>query len=322
MAGGPPINIRVLLEGEEEIVGSSLGEYLRENSEQLASDFVLIWDGGFAPQDNPALVTGMRGILHIQLDAIGASQDLHSGTYGGVAPNPLNTLARVVADLKDRQGKIKIQGFYDRVRPLPSAELREWKTSASYTKLLRSTMDVPTLEGEAGYSPLARQWARPTLDVHGWAGGFSGEGVKSIIPSRATAKLSMRLVPDQDPEEIFRSLDRQIKRLRTGGVRISVTKLAEARPVTLEANHKAAGVARTAFQQAFDQDVKLVRSGGTIPAVLDFKESLNAQIVVSGLAQPQNGHHAPNERLSLNHFHKGTEMLLRFIYGLQSAAGD
>ena len=315
-AGGPPINIRFLIEGEEEITGESLGNYARQNAERLHTDWVLVWDGGFSEDGHPALTVGLRGILYVELEAVGAGIDLHSGTFGGVAPNALNTLAHVVSQLKGRDGRITIPGFYDRVRPPSAAELEHWKRPVEYADRVMALSHSTALEGELDYPPLLRQWARPTLDVHGITGGFTGEGVKTVIPSRGMAKVSMRLVPDQDPQEILRSLEEYVHEISTPGVKISVRKLGATRPVLIDADHEGAKAAMVAFEEAFGREARLVRSGGSIPVAIDLQEALKAPMIGSGLPEADSAPHSPNEHYNLDHYHRGIEMLIRFIYGL------
>jgi acetylornithine deacetylase/succinyl-diaminopimelate desuccinylase-like protein len=315
-AGGPPVNVRFLIEGEEEITGEALGHYVREHAERLATDWVLVWDGGFGEDGSPSLTLGLRGILYVQLEAVGPGIDLHSGVYGGVAPNPLNTLAHVISSLKGRDGRITIPGFYDRVRPPTESELEQWQRPADYGDTLKGLTQSGALEGEADYPLLVRQWARPTLDVHGIQGGFVGEGVKTVIPSRGMAKISMRLVPDQDPSEILPNLKRYVAELTTPGVRIEVRQLGATRPCLIGADNAAATAAIEAFETAFGRKPRFVRSGGSIPVAIDLQEALKAPMVSSGLPEADSAPHSPNERYSLDHYHRGIEMLIRFMYAL------
>ncbi|HKF75921.1 MAG TPA: M20/M25/M40 family metallo-hydrolase [Candidatus Dormibacteraeota bacterium] len=315
-AGGPPVNVRFLVEGEEEITGQALGTYVRENAERLRTDHVLVWDGGFTEEGEPTLVTGLRGILYVELEATGPSIDLHSGVFGGVAPNPLNTLARVLAELKGRDGRVTIPGFYDDVRSPSEAELRAWERPAGYAELLQRMTGARALEGEAEYSLTERQWSRPTLDVHGFSGGFTGDGVKTVIPALARAKVSMRLVPDQDPDRVSDRLLPYLEDLTTPGVAIEVRRLGATRPVLCGADHAGARAASAAFAAAFGAPARLVRQGGSVPVAIDFQEALGAQMVISGLAEADCAAHSPDEKLSLDHYHRGIEMLLHYLYGL------
>jgi acetylornithine deacetylase/succinyl-diaminopimelate desuccinylase-like protein len=317
-AGGPPVNVRFLIEGEEEITGEALGHYVRANADRLRTDWVLVWDGGFTEDGDPALTVGLRGILYVELEAVGPGIDLHSGIYGGVAPNPLNTLAHVISALKGKDGRITIPGFYDRVRRLTAEELKPLERPAEYDETIKRLTQSRALEGEAQYAPLLRQWVRPTLDVHGIIGGFTGEGEKTVIPSRGMAKVSMRLVPDQDPEKILSNLEKYVDALTTPGVKVQVRRLGATRPVLCEADHAAAAAAMDAFDAAFGRRPRLVRSGGSIPVTIDLQEALRAPMVVSGLPEADSAAHSPNERYSLDHYHRGIEMLIRFMYALPS----
>jgi acetylornithine deacetylase/succinyl-diaminopimelate desuccinylase-like protein len=316
-AGGPPVNLRFLLEGEEEITGPSLPRYVRDNAARLATDAILVWDGGFAPDGRPQLVTGLRGILYVELEASGPAVDLHSGGYGGNAPNPLNTLARILGELKGRDGRVTIPGFYDGVREPSEAEMADWDRSPAFDETLRELMGASALEGEAGYSAAERAWARPTLDVNGFVGGFTGEGKKTVIPARGRAKVSMRLVPDQDPARILDSLSEYVDELTTPGVEVRVRLLGAAPPVLASADHPAARALAAAFEAAFGRPAARLRTGGSIPVAVDFQEALGAPMMVSGLPQPGAGAHSPNEHLSLDHYHRGTEALLRLMWSLR-----
>ncbi|HLH71340.1 MAG TPA: M20/M25/M40 family metallo-hydrolase [Candidatus Dormibacteraeota bacterium] len=320
-AGGPPINLRFLLEGEEEVTGPSLPRYVREHASSLGTDFVLVWDGSFAADGRPQLVTGLRGLLYVEIQATGASLDLHSGGFGGNAPNPLTTLARILGELKDRRGRVTIPGFYDAVRMPDEDEMADWDRSPAYGETLRRIMGARALEGEPEYSPAERNWARPTLDVNGFVGGFTGEGKKTVIPARCRAKVSMRLVPDQDPEAILDTLRAYVQELTTPGVEVSVKALGAARPVLVSADHVGARALSAAYQAAFGQPAARLRTGGSIPVVLDLQEALGAPMMVSGLSQPGAGAHGPNEHLSLDHFHRGTEALLRLMWSLGGRMG-
>lgn len=312
-AGGLPLNLRFLLEGEEEISGPSLPRYIADNAARLKSDFSLIWDTAFSTANKPLLVTGLRGMLYTQLDAEGASADLHSGSFGGVAPNPLNTLAHVVSALKGRDGRVTIPGFYDDVEEPSEEELKRLDRPADLEELLKHEMGVEVLEGEAGQDPSARIGYRPTLDVNGIIGGFTAEGIKTVIPARGSAKVSMRLVPRQDPDKILGALIAHVDGLTTPGVRISTRRLAGARPILLPGDHAAARATAAAFEAAFGETPVFAREGGTIPVAAAFEDHIGGQLVCSGIIQADSRPHSPNENLSLDHYHRGTEMLIHLL---------
>ena len=313
-AGGPPVNLRFLIEGEEEVSGESLKRYLRANGSKLKTDSVLIWDGGFDEADNPTLGTALRGILYVELHASGAAVDLHSGMYGGVAPNPINTLALVLGELKDRNGHITIPGFYDDVRRPSDEELADWKKKDEhYVRMIQKVTGARALEGESGFLGIERTGSRPTLDANGIIGGFTGVGEKTVIPARAMAKVSMRLVPDQDWKAILSSLEKYVNTLTTPGVEIKVKLLGSAPPVVCDVNHSAANALRSAYSEAFGKETALVRSGGSIPVSLDFQEAVGAPLMISGIPQADDAVHSPNEHLAIDHYHTGIEAIIRFI---------
>ena len=315
-AGGPPVNLRFLIEGEEEISGRSLPEYLRAHGSQLATDAVLVWDSGLDEEGHPTLATSLRGLLYVEIHAQGPAIDLHSGTFGGVAPNPINTLAQVIADLKGRDGRVTIPGFYDAVRPPSGEELVAWrKIDGRYTENVKRMIGSKELEGESGFLALERAGSRPTLDVNGILGGFTEEGQKTVIPAHAFAKVSMRLVPDQDPDEIFDALSDHVATLSTPGVELKVVKLSSAPPVTSGVDNPAARALREAFKAAFGKDTALIRVGGSIPVAVDFQQAVGAPVVISGIAQADSAIHSPNEHFVIENYHRGIEAVIRFICG-------
>lgn len=316
-AGGPPVNLRFLIEGEEEISGESLPRYLRANGSRLRTDAVLIWDGGFAEDGHPTMATTLRGLLYVELHARGPAVDLHSGSYGGVAPNPINTLARIVGELKDREGHVTIPGFYDGIVPPSGEELAEWKKKdPGYAETLMRLSGSRALEGEAGFLAMERTGSRPTLDANGIVGGFTGEGKKTVIPARASAKVSMRLVPNQDWRSILAALEKQVQELTTPGVEVKVEMLSAAPPVTCGVDHRPAQALRAAYQAAFGKTTAITRVGGSIPVAIDFQEAVGAPLVISGIPQADSAIHSPNERLTVDHYHGGIETVIRFICGL------
>ena len=312
--GGPPLNVRFLIEGEEEITGKSLPQYIRANGDRLKTDAVLIWDSGMDEDGNPTLAISLRGLLYTEIHASGAAVDLHSGSYGGVAPNPINTLARIVGALKDRDGHITIPGFYDAVLPPSSEELALWRPKdARYQEMAKLLSGIRVLEGELAYLALERTGSRPTLDANGMIGGFTDEGSKTVIAARAMAKISMRLVPDQDWEAIHAAFEKHVKALTTPGVDVEVKLLNAAPPVTCGVDHAPGRAIRAAFKEAFRRETALVRVGGSIPVSVDFQEALGAPLVISGIAQADCAIHSPNERLLVDNYHRGIEAVIRFI---------
>ncbi len=316
--GGPPLNLRFLIEGEEEVTGPSLPTFVKQNAARLQTDFLFIADGGFTAPGVPNLLTGLRGLLYTEIEAVGAAADLHSGIYGGVAPNPLNTLAHVISALKWRDGRVAIPGFYDDVRAADPEELAGWSRLPITEEEQKQAMGVRALEGESGFSPAERKWVRPTLDVHGIAGGFVEEGKKTVIPARARAKVSMRLVPDQDPARVLASMREYVAGLETPGVSLQVADLGQARPVRTGTDHPGVGAASRAFLAAFGAEPVLVREGGSIPVTVEFQEALEPRMLVTGFGLPGDALHSPNERMSLDQYHRGTEMVLHLMGELAS----
>ncbi len=315
--GGAPINLRFLLEGEEEITGPSLPQFLRERGSSLKTDSVLIWDSGMDEEGMPTLATSLRGLIYTELRATGPAVDLHSGTYGGIAPNPINTLARIVAELKDRDGRVTIPGFYDAVRDPSAAEAADWKRKDSdFTAEMLRLTGAKALEGEPDFTGLARAGARPTLDANGFVGGFTGKGAKTVIPSHAMAKVSMRLVPDQDWKAILASFKSHVQSLTTPGVQIEIEVIGSAPPVLCSVDHDAARALTAAYKAAFGKETALVRVGGSIPVAVDFQEAVGAPLVISGIAQADCAIHSPNEHLLIDNYHRGIEAVIRFICGL------
>ena len=313
-AGGPAVNVRFLIEGEEEGNSKVLPEFLEREAANLKTDFVLIDDGGFATEGHPAMFTGLRGIIYTEVEVTGPAVDLHSGGYGGAAPNPFNTLGHIIAGLKGRDGRINVPGIYDAVRKPSAEELASWQRLGITDELILGEVGAPALEGELEYPLLERLWARPTLDVHGVMGGFTDEGTKTVIPSRATAKVSLRLVPDQDPAAVFASFAAYCESLATPGTRVKVREIgAPAPPVLCGIDHAGARAAAAAFEAVWDTPVDYLRAGGSIPVSLDFQRALGAPLVITGFNQPDDRAHSPNERMSLAYFHRGVEFMLRYL---------
>jgi acetylornithine deacetylase/succinyl-diaminopimelate desuccinylase-like protein len=316
-AGGPPVNLRFLIEGEEEITGPSLPRYLRSHGASLKTDAVLIWDSGLDEFGHPTLATSLRGLLYTELHAKGPAVDLHSGTFGGVAPNPINTLARLIGELKDRHGRVTIPGFYDAVKPPSPEELAAWKkVDATYQENVKRVMGAKALEGEEQFLALERTGSRPTLDANGFIGGFTSKGAKTVIPAEATAKVSMRLVPDQDVKSILTAFEKRVRELTTPAVDITVEVIGSAPPVTSGVDHHAARVLRHAYKEAFGKETALIRVGGSIPVAVDFQEAVGAPLVISGIAQADSAIHSPNEHFVIDNYHRGIEAVIRFVCGL------
>jgi acetylornithine deacetylase/succinyl-diaminopimelate desuccinylase-like protein len=318
-AGGPPINLRFFYEGEEEITGVSLGEVLRERADALACDYLFIGDGEFDRPGVASILTGLRGVLQCQIEVRGAAVDLHSGLYGGVAPNALNSLTHILSGLKGPDGRVTVPGFYDDVRVPTPAERSQWPTNVDEDALRREVGSV-ALEGEAEFGLLERLWTRPTLDVHGIIGGYTDEGTKTVIPARAVAKLSMRLVPDQDPERLLSAFTKRVRELATPGVEVTVTGLGQSRAALFGVDHGGVAAAQEAFNASFGSPATLKRMGASIPVAADFQDALATKMIVSGFSLPGDNFHSPDEHFALGQLHGGVDMIVRFAYGLAERA--
>ncbi len=302
--GALPVNLKVLIEGEEEISGQHIERFVRANPARVRADAALIADSPMFAPGVPALCTGLRGLVYTEVEACGAAHDLHSGLYGGTAPNALNGLAAILAGLKDTYtGHVDIPGFYDRVEPPSEEERAAWaRLPFDEAAYLRDEVGSATLAGEREYGPLERLWARPTLDVHGLIGGFTGEGSKTVIPARGLAKVSMRLVPAQDPREIYDLFERRVHELCPPGIQATVRALGSGAPVSLPADTAAMRAAATALRETFDRPAALIRMGGSIPIVETFLSAAGTPSVLAGFGLPDDNLHAPNEKLYLPNF--------------------
>ena len=318
-AGRLPINVRLLLEGEEEVGGESIAKYVGENPVKLKADFALVSDTEMYAPDMPTLCVGLRGLVYTEVEARGAKVDLHSGMYGGVAPNPFVALAQIIAKLKDENGRILIPGFYDRVTKPSADELKSWKSLPfDEQEYLRNEVGSSELTGEPGYSVAERTWARPTLDVHGMPGGFTGAGAKTVIPGRGAAKISVRLVPDQRPDEIFNLFSKYVQSIVPRGIHINIRQLSSAPPMLIRTDNPYVQASKTAMKEVFGRDTVFIRSGGSIPVVADFEKHLHIPSVMMGFGLPDDNLHAPNEKFHIPNFYRGIESIIRFFQLLSS----
>jgi acetylornithine deacetylase/succinyl-diaminopimelate desuccinylase-like protein len=304
-AGSLPINVKVLIEGEEEIGGKNLEAYVAEQSDKLACDYVVISDTSqFAP-GLPAITYGLKGLAYFELIVRGAKVDLHSGMFGGAVANPLNALATILASLKGPDGRVLIDGFYDPVRPLEQWERDEFARLPFSEKDFQAKLGVPSLEGEAGYTTLERKWARPTCDVHGLYGGYSGEGPKTVLPCMAGAKLSFRLVSDQDPATVADLFRAHVKKVCPPGVTYEIQSHHGAPAVLVGIDSPGIRAASRAIEAGFGRPPVFMREGGSIPVVGLFKTHLGVDTLLVGWGQDDDNLHGPNEKFSLDDFHRG-----------------
>ncbi|HLK38108.1 MAG TPA: dipeptidase [Polyangiaceae bacterium] len=306
-AGRLPINLKLLVEGEEEIGSVNLAALMAERAQDLASDFVCVSDTAMFGRGLPSLCIGLRGLAYVEVTVHGPSMDLHSGTFGGGVTNPVNALSNMIASLIDDDGKITVPGFYDAVVPLTAAERAEIAGLPFDEGVWLRSTGAPATWGEKGYSTLERVWARPTLDCCGISGGFQGEGAKTIIPSRAVAKVSCRLVPQQEPDDIARKLGEHLRRIAPPGVRVAVETLHGARPYLAPTDHPVYEVAKRAFSKAFGKPTVFMREGGSIPFVRTIADATGKPCLLMGFGQPDENAHAPNEWLDLDNYHLGIQ---------------
>jgi acetylornithine deacetylase/succinyl-diaminopimelate desuccinylase-like protein len=315
-AGGGrlPVNVRVIVEGEEEVGGEGIAAFVREHPDELRADVALVSDSEMFAPDLPTLCVGLRGMIYTEIEARGARTDLHSGMYGGAAPNPLVALAQIIAQLKDAAGHILIPHFYDRVAAPSDAELKAWKALPFDEEHYRETeVGSTVLTGEAGFSVLERTWARPTLDVHGIAGGFTGAGAKTVIPARAVAKVSIRLVPEMTPAESFALFKAYVEAICPAGITLEVRLIHSGEPIVVSTDNPYVRAATSAMRAVFGKETVFVRGGGSIPIVGDFIRELGTPALLMGFGLPDDNLHAPNEKFHLANFHRGIESIVRFL---------
>ncbi len=317
VTGNLPVNVTILVEGEEEIGSPSLKPFLEEHSRELTADAAVISDGSQFARGTPAITYGLRGLAYFQIDAIGPRIDLHSGVYGGVVANPIQAVAEILAGLKNPDGTVAIPGFYDDVTDLEERERKEMASLPLDENVLKGYLGVEVLTGESGYCAQERKTARPTLDVNGIWGGFSGEGAKTVIPSKAGAKVSMRLVPNQSQERVKRLFHEHVNSLSTPGIKIQVTDLYGADPVMIRRDGPYVRAAERAISLGFGKKPVFIREGGSIPIVNYFKEIVGIEtVLLLGWGSPDDGAHSPNERFSLDDYHHGIRAAAALLHEL------
>ena len=312
--GELPVNVKFLIEGEEEVGGQMIADYVASNQERLAADAALVSDTAMYAPETPTICTGLRGMVYTEWLARGAESDLHSGLFGGVAPNAVFGLVELLAQCKDASGRVLIPGFYDRVQVPSAAEKASWdRIPFDEDSYRRTEVGASTLTGEPGYSVFERVGARPTFEVHGIPGGFMGPGAKTVIPASATAKVSARLVPDQNPEEILGLMQDFAAANAPAGIEVKV-RLIHTAPATLApTDHPAITTAARALGEVWGSETVFIRSGGSIPVVGDFQEHLGIPTALMGYGLPDDALHAPNEKFSLRNFHMGIASTARFL---------
>jgi acetylornithine deacetylase/succinyl-diaminopimelate desuccinylase-like protein len=312
--GKLPLNLKFLLEGEEEVGGISVAEYVEKNPEKLKADVALVSDTEMYAPGLPTLNIGLRGLVYMEIEARGPGRDLHSGLYGGAAPNAVFGLIELLSKAKDSGGRIQIPGIYDDVEA-PSAEEKESWTHLPFdeAEYLQSEVGSTALTGETQYSVFERTWARPTFEVHGIAGGFTGAGAKTVIPARAVAKVSIRLVPKQDPQKIVAAVEEFVRQNAPAGIQCEVRVLSAGPGLMVNPDHPAIRVAAKAFSDIYGKPTVFTRSGGSIPIVGDFANHVGIPTILMGFGLPDDGLHSPNEKYCIRNYFDGIRTIAHFF---------
>jgi len=318
--GRLPCNVKLIVEGEEELRADHLDSFLADQGELLACDVCVVSDSALYARDVPSIALSLRGMAALQLRVETGGSDLHSGMYGGVAPNALHALARLIATLHDREGRVTVEGFYDAVRPLPAEEIAEWSRLGFDEEELRLEIGAAKLIGGTEHAALERMWARPTLDIHGVWGGFQGEGVKTVIPREAHAKLSCRLVADQEPDKVLSLLQAHLERHCPPEARLTIeSTLAGATPMTMPRDNPFVAAARDALASAYGSETMFFRSGWSVPVAALVKDRLGVDSLLLGFGLPTDGAHAPNEHFDVDNLERGIRTMIGFLSSLEHA---
>lgn len=312
-AGTLPCNIKFMIEGEEEVGSDNLGIFCRENQEKLACDTILISDTSIIANDVPSITVGLRGLSYVEVEVVGPNRDLHSGVYGGAVANPINVLCDMVSSLMDEHKHITIPGFYDDVESLSQAYRDKLNEAPFSLDKYKKDLDIAEVQGEAGYTTLERAAIRPTLDVNGIWGGYTGKGAKTVLPSKANAKISMRLVPHQDPDKITALFKAHFERIAPPSVKVKVTPHHGGEPAVTPTDTPEYRAAAKAMEQTFGKEPLPTREGGSIPIVALFEQVLNAKSVLMGFGLNSDAIHSPNEHYGLFNFYKGIETIPYFF---------
>ncbi len=307
-----PCNVKVMIEGEEEVGSDHLEDFVRANTEKLKADVILISDTGIGSMEAPAITTGLRGLSYMEVTVTGPNRDLHSGLYGGTVANPINVLCKMIAELQDDDGKITIPGFYDEVVTYTPEERKAIEQAPIDDEAFKNALDVAALQGEKGFTTLERKSIRPTLDVNGIWGGYTGEGAKTVIASKAHAKISMRLVPNQQWEAISQLFKHHFEAIAPKGVRVEVTTHHGGKPYVTPIDNHAYQAAHKAYEESFGKAPVALRDGGSIPIVPMFEEVLGCKTILMGFGLNSDAIHSPNEHYGLANYFKGIETIPLF----------
>ena len=305
-------NIKFMIEGEEEVGSDHLAEFVKSNKSKLKADVILISDTSLISLDTPSITCGLRGLSYMEVQIESANRDLHSGVYGGAVANPINVLSKMIASLHDEKGRVTIPGFYDKVRELTSAERADINRAPFDESQYKKEIGIEALAGEEGYTTIERTGIRPTLDCNGIWGGYTGEGAKTVLPAKASAKISMRLVPDQHPDEITELFTRHFKSIAPSSVRVKVTAHHGGEAAVTPTDSKAFMAASAAFQEVWGKKPIPTRDGGSIPIVALFKKELGLDTVLMGFGLDTDALHSPNEHYGIKNFLIGIETIVAF----------
>jgi acetylornithine deacetylase/succinyl-diaminopimelate desuccinylase-like protein len=312
--GKLPVNVKFIVEGEEEVGGESLSDFVPKHKEKLKADVALVSDTELFADGVPTLCVGLRGLVYLEVEAQGPARDLHSGVYGGAAPNAVYGLIELLAKAKDANGRIQIPGIYDDVAEPAKAEVESWKRLPfSEENFLKEEVGSISLTGEPNQSVLARTWARPTFEVHGIAGGFTSAGAKTVIPAKAVAKVSLRLVPKQDPDKIVELVKNWVAQNTPKGIQTQVRVLSAGPGILVNPDHPAIRVAAEAFSEMLGAPTVFIRSGGSIPVVGEFAEYLGIPTILMGFGLPDDGLHSPNEKYRISNYYQGILTIAHFF---------
>ena len=318
--GTLPVNVKFCIEGEEEIGSPNLPEYVLANTEKLSADIIVISDTGMQGPGKPAVCYGLRGLAGVQIEVKGAKSDLHSGLYGGGVQNAIHALVEVLDSFRDAEGTIQVDGFYDNVLPVTEEERAAYDALEFDEEALKKELGVEELFGEKGYTHLERTWVRPTLEINGVYGGFSGEGIKTVLPADAGAKITCRLVPNQDPDEIVAKLKAHIEKHKPIGVSVEVTEFDKGKPFITPFDHPAIQAAGRSYEKVYNVPTSYVRGGGSIPIVAAFDEILGLPVVLMGFGLASENFHAPNEHFHLENFDQGLRVIGDYYYEIAQFA--
>ncbi len=311
--GRLPVNVKFMLEGEEEIGSPNIADFLQTHLDLLQADTALISDTHILDPQTPVIITGVRGLVYMEVTLRGSQHDLHSGAYGGVVENPLNALVRLLASLKDEQSRVTISGFYDDVQELSPAERTALNNGLITDQSILAETGAPALRGEIGYTTIERKSVRPTLDIHGIKGGFIGTGQKTVIPAVASAKVSMRLAPNQNAEQIAQLFIDHIYRLAPPTMEVTVEEMNSSDSAVVDISSSAVAAAADAYELGFGQRPFYLREGGSIPVVGLFSKLLHTPVVLMGFGLPDDRLHAPNEKFHLPNFYRGIETVIHYF---------